>query len=60
VADATAHQRESKSLAVITPVCGQAAGAGARSASASGNFHLGQSPWCRRNVGHVAFGQMTG
>ena len=60
VADATPNQRESKGLAVITPISGQAAGSGARSASSSGNLHLSQSPRCRRNVGHVAFGQMTG
>ena len=60
VADTTPHQRESKGLAVITPVSGQADGASARSSSSSGNLHLSQSQRCRRNVGHIAFSQMTG
>jgi len=42
VADATPNQRETKGLAVITPVGGQAARAGARSASAARNSHLRQ------------------
>jgi hypothetical protein len=41
VADATPNQREPKGLAVITPVCGQTAGARARSASSSRHFDLG-------------------
>jgi len=60
VADAAPNQREPKGFAVITSVGSQAAGAGAWSASSSGNLHLGQSLRCSRNIGHVALGQMTG
>jgi hypothetical protein len=48
VADATPHQREPKGLAVITPVSSQAAGAGSRAASSSGNLHLPPRPEARR------------
>ena len=60
VADAAPKQRKPKGLAVITPISGQTAGAGTRSAASSGNLHLGQSLRSGRNVGDVTFGQMTG
>ena len=59
VADAAPHQGESKGFAVITPVSGQAAGAGARSTSSSGNLQLSQRQRRSRNIGDVTFGQMT-
>src|ERR1700729_1864340 len=60
VTDAAAPQRESKGLAVVATVSGQTAGTGARSTSSSGNLDLSQGRRCSRNIGHVAFGQMTG
>ena len=60
VTDAAAPQRESKGLPVVATVSGQTAGTGARSTSSSGNLDLSQGRRCSRNIGHVAFGQMTG
>ena len=60
VADAPPNQRESKGFAVVTPVSGQATGAGAWAASSSGNLHLRQGPRRSGDVGDVALGQMTG
>ena len=60
VADATPNQREPKGLAIVAPICGQAAGTAARSSSSSGDFDLSQSQRRSRDVGHIACGQMTG
>ena len=40
VADTAPNQSETKGLAVIAPICGQAAGTAARSSSSSGDFDL--------------------
>jgi hypothetical protein len=40
VADTAPNQSETKGFAVVTPICGQAAGTAARSSSSSGDFDL--------------------
>jgi hypothetical protein len=42
VADTAPNQSQTKGLAVVAAICGQAAGTAARSSSSSGHFDLGQ------------------
>ncbi len=60
VANTAPNQSQSKGLAVVAPIRGQAAGTAARSSSSSRHFYLSQSQRRSRNVGHVACGQVTG